>query len=313
MRFEIRYPSGECHEVALEGTLATVGRDPSSDLILNDVKCSRRHAVLEAGPQGLAIRDAGSANGVYVNGARVERLALNPGDLVRLGDIELCVLPELFPGTVSMEPAEPAAPKPPGLLPPRPPAVAAPPQIGTAPRSTPDRLELSAGSVPLQPMTPLSSITAAPPLPGRRSVTVTVLAVLWLLTIPLHLATGVLLAWRTRGAGALVAGAAGLLLSILGGVMALGLWARSPWARVLQLTIAGLGVFLCPFAPASVTVLVYLLRPMAEAQFATPRTAPRDPSDGLFAVFLLGTVLLGTVLTAGMLFFLLGYAGRAVY
>ncbi len=308
MRFEIRYPAGERHEVALEGTLATVGRDPSSDLVLNDVKCSRRHAVLEAGPQGLAIRDAGSANGVYVNGARVERAALDAGDLVRLGDIELRVLPELFPGTVSMEPNEPATVVGPSdFVPPAP-----PPPPRTPPR-TPPALEMSFGDLPLRPVTPLpSSITAAPPLPGRRSVMVTILAVLWIISIPLHLATGLIIAWQTGGALAVLAALSGLLLAILAAAMAFGLWTRSPWARVLQLAIAGLGIFLCPFAPASITVLIYLLRPVAEAQFATPKSAPRDPSDGLFAVFLLGTVLLGAVLTGGLVFFL-GYAGRSAY
>lgn len=309
MRFEIRYPSGERHEVALEGTLATVGRDPSSDLVLNDVKCSRRHAVLEAGPQGLAIRDAGSANGVYVNGARVERAALDAGDLVRLGDVELRVLPELFPGTVSMDPGEPATiVRPSDFVPPAP-----PPPPRTPPRSAPAPLEMSFGDLPLRPVTPLpSSITAAPPLPGRRSVMVTILAVLWIISIPLHLATGLLIAWKAKGALAVLAALSGLLLAILAAAMAFGLWTRSPWARVLQLALAGLGIFLCPFAPASITILIYLLRPVAEAQFAAPKTAPRDPSDGLFAVFLLGTVLLGAVLTGGAVF-LLGYAGRSVY
>ena len=57
-----------------------VGRDPSCDLVLNDVKCSRRHAVVEAGPHGLAIRDTGSANGVFLNGKKVDRSALKEGD-----------------------------------------------------------------------------------------------------------------------------------------------------------------------------------------------------------------------------------------
>lgn len=309
MRFEIRYPSGERHEVALEGTLATVGRDPSSDLILNDVKCSRRHAVLEAGPQGLAIRDAGSANGVYVNGSRIERLTLNEGDLIRLGDIELRVLPEPFGGTVAMEPAEAGAVV-------RPPGGAAEEAAASLPRGAPrpaaDPLELSVGSIPLQPVLPLSSITAAPSLPGRRSVTVTVLAVLWMISIPVQLAVGLLVAWQVRGATGVVAAFSGLLAAILGAAMAFGLWTRSPWSRVLQLAIAGLGIFLCPFAPASITILIYLLRPVAEAQFAAPRTAPRDPSDGLFAVFLLGTVLLGAVLTGGAVV-LLAVAGRPLY
>jgi len=100
MRFEVRYPTGDPHEVELQGTLAVLGRDPSCDLVLSDVKCSRRHAVLEAGPDGLAIRDTGSANGIFVNGRKVERAKLDEGDLVRLGEVVLRILPEQITGTV---------------------------------------------------------------------------------------------------------------------------------------------------------------------------------------------------------------------
>src|SRR5262249_60422000 len=85
VKFQVQYPTGTGHEVELEGTIAILGRDPSCDLVLNDVKCSRRHAVVEAGPQGLAIRDTGSANGVFVNSRKVERSALKDGEVVRLG------------------------------------------------------------------------------------------------------------------------------------------------------------------------------------------------------------------------------------
>ncbi|HJS58981.1 MAG TPA: FHA domain-containing protein, partial [Vicinamibacteria bacterium] len=106
MRFEVKYPSGEPHEVELSGTVAVLGRDPSCDLVLNDARCSRRHAVVEAGPQGISIRDAGSANGIYVNGKKVERSALADGDVVRLGEVSLRVLPEEVPGTVVMAPED---------------------------------------------------------------------------------------------------------------------------------------------------------------------------------------------------------------
>lgn len=106
MRFEVKYPSGEPHEVELSGTVAVLGRDPSCDLVLNDARCSRRHAVVEAGPQGISIRDAGSANGIYVNGKKVERSALVDGDVVRLGEVSLKVLPEEMPGTVVMAPED---------------------------------------------------------------------------------------------------------------------------------------------------------------------------------------------------------------
>jgi hypothetical protein len=123
VRFEVRYSTGAQHEIELSGTVAVLGRDPASDLVLNDAKCSRRHAVIEAGPDGIAIRDAGSANGIFVNGRKVERAQLAVGDVVRLGEVTLKVLPEDVSGTLVMAPEDvddlggtrPADAVPPGL------------------------------------------------------------------------------------------------------------------------------------------------------------------------------------------------------
>src|SRR5687767_4494159 len=105
MKFEVRYRlTGAVHEIVLQGTLAVIGRDPSCDLVLNDTKCSRRHAVVEAGPDGLVIRDSGSANGIYVNGRKVDRSPLLPGDEIRLGEVAIHVLPEEVSGTLVMGP-----------------------------------------------------------------------------------------------------------------------------------------------------------------------------------------------------------------
>src|SRR4030095_1694846 len=106
VRFEIRYPTGQTHEVELQGSVVILGRDPSCDLVINDVKCSRRHAVVEAGPDGLVVRDSGSANGVYVNGRKIDRMALKERDEVKLGDVTLVVLPDEVTGTVVMAPDE---------------------------------------------------------------------------------------------------------------------------------------------------------------------------------------------------------------
>ena len=62
MKFEISYRGGTTHEVELSGSIAVLGRDPACDIVLNDSKCSRRHAVVEDGPEGLVVRDAGSAS-----------------------------------------------------------------------------------------------------------------------------------------------------------------------------------------------------------------------------------------------------------
>src|SRR5262245_8893954 len=95
MRFEISYQGGTTHEVELPGHLCVVGRDPGCDIVLNDAKCSRRHAVIEELPDGVKVRDSGSANGIYVNGKKVESSLLRPGDTLRMGEVKLRLLPEI--------------------------------------------------------------------------------------------------------------------------------------------------------------------------------------------------------------------------
>ena len=89
IKLEISYPGGTTHEVELSESVVVLGRDPACDVVLNDTKCSRRHAVVEEGPGGLVVRDTASANGVFVNGRRVDEAPLAPGDVVRLGDVSL--------------------------------------------------------------------------------------------------------------------------------------------------------------------------------------------------------------------------------
>jgi hypothetical protein len=68
-----------------------VGRDPSCDLVLVDGRVSRRH--LEIVPDGgtLRMRDLGSSNGTSLNGVPLETGEIGLGDVVTLGDSELCV------------------------------------------------------------------------------------------------------------------------------------------------------------------------------------------------------------------------------
>jgi type II secretory pathway pseudopilin PulG len=159
MRFEVRYPTGAHHEVELSGTLAVLGRDPSSDLVLNDPKCSRRHAVVEAGPEGMAIRDAGSANGIYLNGKKVERAKLADGDELRLGDVVVRVLPEDVPGTLVMAPED--LDEMGATHPPKPTAKTTPSAAPPAPqRQPPQPPPRAPASQPPQP-------PARPPVPAR--------------------------------------------------------------------------------------------------------------------------------------------------
>lgn len=92
LKLEVSYPDGARHVVELAEGVSNLGRDPASDLVLYDTKCSRRHAVLESTSQGTFVRDAGSANGTFVNGRRAERATLMTGDVLRLGDVSIRLL-----------------------------------------------------------------------------------------------------------------------------------------------------------------------------------------------------------------------------
>lgn len=74
----------------LENPVTTVGRHPDSDIQLDDVTVSRRHAELNKDAEGFFfIKDAGSLNGTYVNKKRVERARLSEGDEIQIGRYKL--------------------------------------------------------------------------------------------------------------------------------------------------------------------------------------------------------------------------------
>ncbi len=62
-----------------------IGRDPGSDLVLDDLLVSRHHAELRAVGASLELVDLDSHNGTYLNGHRVYRSEIHFGDLVSIG------------------------------------------------------------------------------------------------------------------------------------------------------------------------------------------------------------------------------------
>ncbi|MGQ0849593.1 MAG: FHA domain-containing protein [Actinomycetota bacterium] len=69
----------------------SVGRHPESDILLDDVTVSRHHCRFLCDETELAVEDSGSTNGTYVNGSRVDRLDLDPGDEVLIGRFNFLV------------------------------------------------------------------------------------------------------------------------------------------------------------------------------------------------------------------------------
>ncbi|HEX3706233.1 MAG TPA: FHA domain-containing protein [Mycobacteriales bacterium] len=73
----------------LDQEVTTAGRQPDSDIFLDDVTVSRRHATFTRTVDGYVLADAGSLNGTYLNRERIESAVLGNGDEVQIGKFRL--------------------------------------------------------------------------------------------------------------------------------------------------------------------------------------------------------------------------------
>lgn len=76
----------------LDKDVVTVGRHPESDIFLDDITVSRRHAEFRQTGDSYTVADAGSLNGTYVNGTRTDQQLLAHGDRVQVGKFRLQAL-----------------------------------------------------------------------------------------------------------------------------------------------------------------------------------------------------------------------------
>lgn len=76
----------------MDADVTLVGRHPESDIFLDDITVSRRHAEIRRSEAGFSLHDVGSLNGTYVNRERVENAELRSGDEIQVGKFKLVFL-----------------------------------------------------------------------------------------------------------------------------------------------------------------------------------------------------------------------------
>lgn len=69
--------------------LINIGRENSSDIVLEDPKASRRHCQIRKNSNNWVIEDKNSQNGIFVNGKKMTERLLCEGDIIRIGTVEL--------------------------------------------------------------------------------------------------------------------------------------------------------------------------------------------------------------------------------
>jgi len=75
--------------IPIDKDLVVLGRSPKADIKIHDRKASASHCRIEKTPSGFRIFDLESQNGTWLNGRRVRRRTLQPGDVIAVGTTEL--------------------------------------------------------------------------------------------------------------------------------------------------------------------------------------------------------------------------------
>jgi len=73
------------------GSVRTIGRSTGAEFILDAPLVSRLHCQLSAWNDAIEVKDLGSTNGTFVNGERITSTTLHPGDVLKVGRVDLTI------------------------------------------------------------------------------------------------------------------------------------------------------------------------------------------------------------------------------
>ncbi|HWD20810.1 MAG TPA: FHA domain-containing protein [Verrucomicrobiae bacterium] len=88
-QFTIKIPGAPVQAAELGDGRHVAGRSLNTDLALADGSVSSAHCEIHLTAKGCVIKDLGSTNGTFIDGARVTEGALAPGQTLRLGQVEI--------------------------------------------------------------------------------------------------------------------------------------------------------------------------------------------------------------------------------
>jgi transcriptional regulator with GAF, ATPase, and Fis domain len=71
------------------GGRLTIGKAADNDLVLTDDTVSRHHCEIVRAPDGLHVRDLDSTNGTKVDGTRIREAMVQPGNVLKVGEVEI--------------------------------------------------------------------------------------------------------------------------------------------------------------------------------------------------------------------------------
>src|SRR5256714_14939708 len=89
--FIVKGPSGVEKAYPMRAITVTIGRSDQCDISVKDGSMSGRHAEISKINGEIRVKDLGAANGIWLNGERVDDVELFDGDVLRLGQTSIRV------------------------------------------------------------------------------------------------------------------------------------------------------------------------------------------------------------------------------
>jgi adenylate cyclase len=120
-QLHIKPSVGKPWTYVLEKPLVKIGRANHCEVVVNDQLVSREHCLLQLKSEGPFLEDLSSVNGTLLNGLRITRVLLHPGDKIRVGLSDI-LLEEIQEKETIPVPPEPPVPPPPPKEPKEPPS-----------------------------------------------------------------------------------------------------------------------------------------------------------------------------------------------
>jgi hypothetical protein len=87
--FIVKGPSGVEKAYPMRSVTVTIGRSDQCDIAVKDSSMSGKHAEISKINGEIRVKDLGSANGIWLNGERVDDVELFDGDVLRLGQTSI--------------------------------------------------------------------------------------------------------------------------------------------------------------------------------------------------------------------------------
>src|SRR5262249_31578758 len=100
--------TGRTHELKVDKT--TIGRVEDNTCEIAEPSVSSHHCEILLRGSDVVVRDLNSTNGTFINGEKVSETVIKPGQVLRLGQIEMRLETEASAPSAAMPSSTPATP-----------------------------------------------------------------------------------------------------------------------------------------------------------------------------------------------------------